>query len=127
MGLITDFLGKFKIDLILLLIIAALCGAIVLSIQHSEKLSAQLASVQQEKAEVAASLSAVQAEQKASTARTQELLSTLDQIRADAQKKKDVVQKHDLDKIAKSHPSLLENKINKATHDQILRLENLTK
>lgn len=127
MGLITGFLGKFKVDLILLLIIACLVGAVVLSIKHSEHLSGELATAQREKAEIAASLSAVQADQKASTARTEEVLKQLQDIRMQAQTKRDVILKHDLDKIGKAHPSLLEDKINKATHDQIMRLENLTK
>jgi hypothetical protein len=130
MFLLTLFGGifsKYKLDIIIFGLVAALALTIFVCLHHIQTLATEKALIAQQLVAVEASKTAIQREQKESNARADALLNELNQIRSGSEAKKNSLMKHDFDKLGAAKPSLMEDKINAAIAAQKKRLEGLSR
>jgi outer membrane murein-binding lipoprotein Lpp len=131
LSLLTGLFKNWKLDLVLILLIAGILTAAVCYFTYSQNqirmLSGQVAQVTAELKDAKAAYEAQRDDAVRSKAMLDALNTRLSKIRVNSQKQVVVIQKHDLGRIAEKHPTLLENRINKATAATLKRLEDISR
>lgn len=118
---------KFFIGLAIALAIAAIATFVWFDIKRREEAAAQAAVTKLQLEQMKTQVKIIQQDQ-VNNARNQKLLNDrLSTIREDFQNRTNEIAKEDLGKIGSETPDLLEERINKATEEQLKRLEEATK
>lgn len=134
-ALLTPFLArftgkigiKFFIGLAIALSIAAIATFVWFDIKRREQAAAEAAIAKLQLEQVNHQMKLIQKDQENTARNTKLLNDRLSTIRQDFQKRTNEIANKDLGKIGSETPDLLEQEINKATEDQIKRLEEATK
>jgi biopolymer transport protein ExbB/TolQ len=127
-GLYFDkYKSQFIIGGIALAMIVAIGIYAFFSIQHRERLAAEVAVQKYQIEQMKLNAEIIQRDQAAIIEASKRMIEKLSKIRKESSEQQKIITKYDLDKIGSKHPKLLENHINKATKDSFSRLEELTK
>jgi len=89
-------------------------------------LNQDVASYKMAKESAEASLAALREDIREQTKRLDQLGESLAENRRESEKLRDIFAEHDLEKLAKAKPGLIENRVNKGTKDVLRNLEELT-